>query len=60
MIYFCSIPRIRLMFKADDPETFAQRVKFAVDLRREVENNLRFVCYGKSKRSVIMESIIIN
>lgn len=29
------------MFKADDPETFAQRVKFAVDLRKEVENNLR-------------------
>ncbi|KAH9632514.1 hypothetical protein HF086_015399 [Spodoptera exigua] len=35
------IPRVRLMFKADDPETFAQRVKFAVDLRKEVENNLR-------------------
>ncbi|XP_052749829.1 dynein axonemal heavy chain 1-like isoform X2 [Galleria mellonella] len=40
-----NIPRIRLMFKADDPETFAQRVKFAVDLRREVENNLRFYLY---------------
>ncbi|KAF9816548.1 hypothetical protein SFRURICE_010707 [Spodoptera frugiperda] len=33
------------MFKADDPETFAQRVKFAVDLRKEVENNLRFYLY---------------
>ncbi|XP_060806154.1 dynein axonemal heavy chain 1-like [Amyelois transitella] len=42
--YF-NIPRIRLMFKADDPETFANRVKFAVDLRREVENNLRFYLY---------------
>ncbi|CAH2055603.1 unnamed protein product, partial [Iphiclides podalirius] len=40
-----NIPRIRLMFKADDPETFAQRVKFAVDLRDEVENNLRFYLY---------------
>ncbi|XP_037871312.1 dynein axonemal heavy chain 1 isoform X2 [Bombyx mori] len=40
-----NIPRIRLMFKADDPETFARRVKFAVDLRREVENNLRFYLY---------------
>ncbi|XP_063895398.1 dynein axonemal heavy chain 1 [Helicoverpa armigera] len=39
------IPRVRLMFKADDPETFAQRVKFAVDLRKEVENNLRFYLY---------------
>ncbi|KOB77796.1 putative dynein, axonemal, heavy polypeptide 1, partial [Operophtera brumata] len=35
-----NIPRIRLMFKADDPETFAQRVRFACDLRREIENNL--------------------
>ncbi|CAK1542459.1 unnamed protein product [Leptosia nina] len=33
------------MFKADDPETFAERVKFAVDLRKEVENNLRFYLY---------------
>ncbi|CAH0663656.1 unnamed protein product [Spodoptera exigua] len=41
----CRIPRVRLMFKADDPETFAQRVKFAVDLRKEVENNLRFYLY---------------
>ncbi|XP_050552040.1 dynein axonemal heavy chain 1 isoform X3 [Spodoptera frugiperda] len=40
-----TIPRVRLMFKADDPETFAQRVKFAVDLRKEVENNLRFYLY---------------
>ncbi|XP_045521817.1 dynein axonemal heavy chain 1-like [Pieris brassicae] len=40
-----NIPRIRLMFKADDPETFARRVKFAVDLRNEVENNLRFYLY---------------
>ncbi|XP_075982332.1 dynein axonemal heavy chain 1-like [Anticarsia gemmatalis] len=40
-----AVPRIRLMFKADDPETFAMRVKFAVDLRREVENNLRFYLY---------------
>ncbi|XP_049878805.1 dynein axonemal heavy chain 1-like [Pectinophora gossypiella] len=39
------IPRIRLMFKADDPENFTQRVKFAVDLRNEVENNLRFYLY---------------
>ncbi|CAH0397622.1 unnamed protein product [Chilo suppressalis] len=40
-----NIPRIRLMFKADDPETFAQRIKFAVDLRRQVENDLRFYLY---------------
>lgn len=31
------------MFKADDPETFAMRIKFAVDFRKEIENNLRFV-----------------
>ncbi|KAJ8728552.1 hypothetical protein PYW07_006248 [Mythimna separata] len=40
-----TVPRIRLMFKADDPDTFAQRVKFAIDLRKEVENNLRFYLY---------------
>ncbi|XP_045539469.1 dynein axonemal heavy chain 1 [Papilio machaon] len=40
-----NIPRIRLMFKADDPETFAQRVKFAIDFRNEVENNIRFYLY---------------
>ncbi|CAH0718440.1 unnamed protein product, partial [Brenthis ino] len=40
-----NIPRIRLMFKADDPDTFAERVKFAVNLRKEVENNLRFYLY---------------
>ncbi|XP_041969812.1 dynein axonemal heavy chain 1-like [Aricia agestis] len=39
------IPRIRLMFKAEDPETFARRVQFAVQLRDEVENNLRFYLY---------------
>ncbi|CAG9128677.1 unnamed protein product [Plutella xylostella] len=39
------IPRIRLMFKADDPETFVQRIKFAVDHRNEVENNIRFYLY---------------
>ncbi|CAB3241783.1 unnamed protein product [Arctia plantaginis] len=39
------IPRIRLMFKADDPETFAMRIKFAVDFRKEIENNLRFYLY---------------
>ncbi|XP_050357868.1 dynein axonemal heavy chain 1-like [Nymphalis io] len=42
--YF-NIPRIRLMFKADDPDTFAERVKFAVNLRKEVENNFRFYLY---------------
>lgn len=31
------------MFKADDPETFAQRVKFAIDFRKEVENNIRLL-----------------
>lgn len=41
----CRVPRIRLMFKADDPETFTQRVKFAIDLRKEVENNLRYKVY---------------
>ncbi|KAI8440701.1 hypothetical protein MSG28_009052 [Choristoneura fumiferana] len=40
-----NIPRIRLMFKADDPVTFTQRIKFAIDLRNEVENNLRFYLY---------------
>ncbi|XP_052743009.1 dynein axonemal heavy chain 1-like [Bicyclus anynana] len=39
------IPRIRLMFKADDPETYVERVKFAINLRQEVENNFRFYLY---------------
>ncbi|XP_063366022.1 dynein axonemal heavy chain 1-like [Cydia amplana] len=39
------IPRIRLMFKADDPETFVMRVQFAIDLRNEVDNNLRFYLF---------------
>ena len=30
------------MFKADDPDTFAERIKFAVQFRKEVENNLRY------------------
>lgn len=42
-LYFRSIPRIRLLFKADDPDTYAMRLKFAVQFRKEVENNIRFV-----------------
>lgn len=37
------IPRIRLMFKADDPENFTKRIKWAIDMRDECENNLRCV-----------------
>ncbi|KAG6458751.1 hypothetical protein O3G_MSEX011030 [Manduca sexta] len=33
------------MFKADDPDTFARRVHFAVSLRAQVENDLRFYLY---------------
>ncbi|CAB3221174.1 unnamed protein product [Arctia plantaginis] len=40
-----SIPRIRLLFKADDPDTYAMRLKFAVEFRKEVENNIRFYQY---------------
>ncbi|KAF5308293.1 hypothetical protein FQR65_LT06286 [Abscondita terminalis] len=39
------IPRIYLMFKAEDPVIFAERIKFAIDLRNEVENNIRYEFY---------------
>ncbi|KAK3096562.1 hypothetical protein FSP39_001310 [Pinctada imbricata] len=39
------VPRIRLMFKAEDPRTFAQRVKEAFLLRKETESFLRYNLY---------------
>lgn len=35
------LPRIYIMFKAEDPSIFAKRIKAAVDLRRETEATLR-------------------
>ncbi len=39
------IPRIRLMFCAEDPVTFAQRVHTAYELRRKTEILLRYHLY---------------
>ncbi|GJQ83086.1 DNAH1, partial [Trypoxylus dichotomus] len=39
------IPRIYLMFKAEDPMIFAQRIKFAVDLRNRTESTIRYEFY---------------
>lgn len=36
-----NIPRISLMFKAEDPQNFANRIKAAIDLRNEVESRIR-------------------
>lgn len=36
------IPRIYLMFKAEDPMVFAQRIKAAVDLRNQTESTIRY------------------
>ncbi|RZB40394.1 hypothetical protein BDFB_001449 [Asbolus verrucosus] len=35
------LPRIYIMFKAEDPSIFAQRIKAAVDLRKHTETTLR-------------------
>lgn len=35
------LPRIYVMFKADDPKNFAERVKNAVVYRKKVENHLK-------------------
>ncbi|XP_044254832.1 dynein axonemal heavy chain 1-like isoform X2 [Tribolium madens] len=39
------LPRIYVMFKAEDPSVFARRIKAAVDLRRETEATLRYKFY---------------
>ena len=39
------VPRVRLMFSAEDPDTFAQRVSRAFCLRRETESLLRYNLY---------------
>lgn len=39
------IPRIRLMFAAEDPETFSKRVAEAFTKRRETESLLRYNLY---------------
>ncbi|KAK4887372.1 hypothetical protein RN001_003643 [Aquatica leii] len=39
------VPRIYLMFKAEDPFMFAQRIKEAIELRNETENNIRYEFY---------------
>lgn len=36
------IPRIHLMFKAEDPENFMRRIEAAINLRNEVESRIRF------------------
>lgn len=35
------LPRLRVMFKAEDPGNFARRIKAAMDVRYEVENKIR-------------------
>ncbi|KAK5644094.1 hypothetical protein RI129_007939 [Pyrocoelia pectoralis] len=39
------IPRIYLMFKAEDPIVFANRIKSALDLRNRTENTIRYEFY---------------
>ncbi|KAI4462801.1 dynein heavy chain 1 axonemal-like protein [Holotrichia oblita] len=39
------IPRIYLMFKAEDPMIFARRIKAAVDLRNQTESTIRYEFY---------------
>ena len=38
------IPRVRLMFAAEDPEIFAKRVADAFRKRRNTESLLRYIC----------------
>uniref|UniRef100_A0A1Y1N5M7 Dynein heavy chain 1, axonemal n=2 Tax=Photinus pyralis TaxID=7054 RepID=A0A1Y1N5M7_PHOPY len=40
-----AIPRIRLMFKAEDPVVFAHRIKAALELRNQAENSIRYEFY---------------
>ncbi|GLV39944.1 Dynein heavy chain at 36C [Carabus blaptoides fortunei] len=42
---FYKIPRIYLMFKAEDPVVFAKRLEFAVKCRKESEQHIRFEFY---------------
>ncbi|XP_018331814.1 dynein heavy chain 1, axonemal-like [Agrilus planipennis] len=39
------LPRIYLMFRAEDPQVFAQRIRAAIDLRNDVENKIRYEFY---------------
>ncbi|KAF5270064.1 hypothetical protein FQA39_LY08476 [Lamprigera yunnana] len=39
------IPRIQLMFKAEDSRAFAERIKSAIELRNETENIIRCELY---------------
>lgn len=39
------VPRIYVMFKADDPVVFAQRVRSAVLFRRKCENHIKYEFY---------------
>ncbi|XP_074644244.1 dynein axonemal heavy chain 1-like [Tubulanus polymorphus] len=39
------IPRVRLMFAAEDPEVFARRVTYAFHLRKNTESLLRYHLY---------------
>lgn len=36
-----NLPRLYVMFKAEDPENFAERIKNAVESRSKTENNIR-------------------
>lgn len=38
-----NLPRIYIMFSAENPITFGQRIKAAVDLRNQVEDTIRYV-----------------
>ena len=39
------VPRIHLLFQAEDPEIFVSRVEFAVSQRKQAESFLRYSCY---------------
>lgn len=41
------------MFKAEDPENFAERLRNAVQSRREVENLLRLVPKNKNSNKTV-------
>lgn len=42
------VPRLRLLFNAEDPQVFADRIANAVNERRRVESWIRFVFYVES------------
>lgn len=52
------MPRVYVMFKAEDPVNFAQRLKDAVDLRYYTENSIRYGLLNSKSFNLLIPSPI--